>query len=50
MSNAGGASVVFGSHSGNSWTFATTVNSGIYAAEIECTLPNGAGLFYLANF
>jgi len=50
MGSGGGATLWFGSRSGNTWTFSTTVNSGTSAAEIECTLPNGAGLFHLGNF
>jgi len=50
MSQGGGATVWFGTRSVNTWTIATTVNSGTYAAETECTLPNGAGLYHLSNF
>ena len=50
MATGGGATVFFGSHSGNQFTFSTTVNSGTYAAEVECTLPNGQGLYHLVNF
>jgi len=50
MSNTGTASVVFGTHMGKEWSFSTTASPGSFTAEIECTLANGEGLFYLANF
>ena len=51
ISNTGTASVVFGTHTGNEWSFtAGGLSPGNYAAEIECTLANGASLYYLANY
>jgi hypothetical protein len=50
MATGGGATIFFGSHSGNQWTIGTTVNSGTYAAEVECNVPNGQGLYHLVNF
>jgi hypothetical protein len=50
MSNTGTASVVFGTHSGKEWSFSTTKSPGSYTAEIECTLANGASLYYLSNY
>ena len=49
MSEGGVAQIWFGTRSVNTWTFDTTLDAQ-YAAEIECELPNGAGLYWLVNY
>lgn len=49
ISSGGTQNVVFGSRSVNTWTFTTTLDT-LYAAEIECVLPQGAGLYHLVNY
>ena len=48
--SSGGVTLVFGTRSGNTFTFPTGFNSGEYSAEAECVLPNNAGLWHLANY
>jgi hypothetical protein len=49
MSEGGGAQIWFGTRSVNTWTFDTTVDAQ-YAAEVECELANGSGLYWLVNY
>ena len=49
ISEFGSATVWFGTRSGNTWTFDTNLNAEV-AAEVECELPNGSGLYRLVNY
>lgn len=50
MSNGGASSVIFGTHSGNTWTFTVNTNPGVYGLQAACQLANGAGIRHMVNF
>jgi hypothetical protein len=49
-SPTGTATVVFGGHSNNHWTFTVATTPGGGVAEIACTLANGTGINHLVNY
>jgi hypothetical protein len=49
-STGGGSSVYAGTRSGNQVSFYVPLTSGSYSAEIQCYIPNGASIWFTANY